>query len=414
MKILAIETSCDETAIAILDIKETKTETKVSVLGNALISQIKIHEQYGGVYPALAKREHSKNLVPILKTALKESGLLKNKKTKTFSIKDTNKLKTLLSHESELFELICEELPSIKTPKIDLIVVTNGPGLEPALWVGINFAKALNFLWGIPVIPANHMEGHLLASLLKNVKNGNFTLKKPLFPMLSLLISGGHTELVLAKKWGVYKLVGQTRDDAVGEAFDKVARMLSLPYPGGPEISRLAEKYREKHLGEKSPYPLPRPMLHSKDFDFSFAGLKTAVLYTLKKISLNQASAGSGEHPSQMDVLAKITVDIKESIACEFEDSATEVLLSKSERAVKKYKIKTFSLGGGVSANKQIRHSFEKSFTDNFPETKLFVPSQTLTTDNAIMIGLAGYFKSNKKIARTSLSRIRAMGNLSF
>ena len=138
------------------------------------------------------------------------------------------------------------------------------------------------------------------------------------------------------------------------------------------------------------------------------------MLYTLKKISLNQASAGSGEHPSQMDVLAKITVDIKESIACEFEDSATEVLLSKSERAVKKYKIKTFSLGGGVSANKQIRHSFEKSFTDNFPETKLFVPSQTLTTDNAIMIGLAGYFKSNKKIARTSLSRIRAMGNLSF
>jgi N6-L-threonylcarbamoyladenine synthase len=395
MKILAIETSCDETAIAILDIKEAKTETKVSVLGNALISQIKIHEQYGGVYPALAKREHSKNLVPILKTALKESGLLKNKKTQTFSTKDTNKLKTLLSHEPELFELICGELPNIKTPKIDLIVVTNGPGLEPALWVGINFAKALNFLWGIPVIPANHMEGHLLASLLKNVKNGNFTLKKPLFPMLSILISGGHTELVLAKKWGVYKLIGQTRDDAVGEAFDKVARMLSLPYPGGPEISRLAEKYREKHLGEKSPYPLPRPMLHSKDFDFSFAGLKTAVLYTLKKIP-------------------KITADIKESIACEFEDSATEVLLSKSERAVKKYKIKTFSLGGGVSANKQIRHSFEKSFADNFPETKLFVPSQTLTTDNAIMIGLAGYFKSDKKIARTSLSRIRAMGNLSF
>ncbi len=414
MKILAIETSCDETAIAILDIKETKAETKVSVLGNALISQIKIHEQYGGVYPALAKREHSKNLVPILKTALKESGLLKNAKTKTFSTKDTNKLKALLSHEPELFELICGELPSIKTPKIELIVVTNGPGLEPALWVGINFAKALNFLWGIPVIPANHMEGHLLASLLKNVKNGNFTLKKPLFPMLSLLISGGHTELVLAKKWGAYKLVGQTRDDAVGEAFDKVARMLSLPYPGGPEISLLSEKYREKHLGEKSPYPLPRPMLHSKDFDFSFAGLKTAVLYTLKKISLNPASAGSGEHPSKMNVLAKITADIKESIACEFEDSATEVLLSKSERAVKKYKIKTFSLGGGVSANKQIRHSFEKSFADNFPETKLFVPSQTLTTDNAIMIGLAGYFKSDKKIARTSLSRIRAMGNLSF
>ncbi len=395
MKILAIETSCDETAIAVLDIKETKTETKVSVLGNALISQIKIHEQYGGVYPALAKREHSKNLVPILKTALKESGLLKTEKTKTFSTKDINKLKTLLSHEPELFELICEELPNIKTPKIDLIVVTNGPGLEPALWVGINFAKALNFLWDIPVIPANHMEGHLLASLLKSVKNGNFTLKKPLFPMLSLLISGGHTELVLAKKWGVYKLIGQTRDDAVGEAFDKVARMLSLPYPGGPEISRLAEKYREKHLGEKSAYPLPRPMLHSKDFDFSFAGLKTAVLYTLKKIP-------------------KITAGIKESIACEFEDSATEVLLSKSERAVKKYKIKTFSLGGGVSANKQIRYSFEKSFADNFPETKLFIPSQKLTTDNAIMIGLAGYFKSDKKIARTSLSRIRALGNLSF
>lgn len=395
MKILAIETSCDETAIAILDIKETKTETKVSVLGNALISQIEIHEQYGGVYPALAKREHSKNLVPILKTALKKSGLLKTSKTKSFDIKTTNKLKTLLSHEHELFELMCSDLPQIKIPKIDLIVVTSGPGLEPALWVGINFAKALNFVWNIPVVPANHMEGHLLASLLKGSTGEKFSLKKPVFPMLSLLISGGHTELVLAKKWGIYKVVGQTRDDAVGEAFDKVARMLSLPYPGGPHISRLAEKYRKERVGEKSLYPLPRPMLNSKDFDFSFAGLKTAVLYTIKKIP-------------------KMSESIKESIAYEFENSATEVLVSKSSKAIEKFGAKTFTLGGGVSANKHIRSSFEKTIKNNFPKTALSIPSQTLTTDNAIMIGLAGYFKSDKLKARVPLSRIRADGNLSF
>jgi N6-L-threonylcarbamoyladenine synthase len=395
MKILAIETSCDETAIAILDIKETKTETKVSVLGNALISQVEIHEQYGGVYPALAKREHSKNLVPILKIALRKSKMLTAEKQKSFDKKIEQRLKEMLSHEQELFELMCAELLKIKIPKIDMITVTNGPGLEPALWVGINFAKALNLIWDIPVIPANHMEGHLLASLLKDAEKAKFSLKKPLFPMLTLLISGGHTELVLTKKWSDYRIIGQTRDDAVGEAFDKVARMLSLPYPGGPHISRLAEKYRKKHSGEKLPYPLPRPMINSKDFDFSFAGLKTAVLYTIKKIP-------------------EITDKIKESVACEFENSATEVLISKSAQAIEKFGVKTFALGGGVSANKHIRETFKLTLEKNFPETQLFIPSQPLTTDNAIMIGLAGYFKSKIKKTRTRLSQIRAEGNMSF
>ena len=424
MKILAIETSCDETAVAIIDIRENKTKTNVSVLGNTLVSQAKIHEKYGGVFPMMAKREHAKNLTPILGQVLREAKLYKPSSNLIDCKLQTKNLGKLLSREPELLTDLLKLLPKVKRPKIVAITVTCGPGLEPALWVGINFGKALSLIWDIPLIPVNHMEGHLLVALLQaadkrglnadrrrknSLQPTHYNLQPVNFPMLALLISGGHTELVLAKKWTEYRVLGATRDDAAGEAFDKVARMLSLPYPGGPQISALAEIARtnadltptnaEKiqrisaSIPHLSALRLPRPMINSGNFDFSFAGLKTAVLYTLKKIP-------------------KVTEEIKRAIACEFEDAVTEVLLAKSARAIEKFGARTFALGGGVSANKRIRASFERALKKDFPKTKLFIPTQPLTTDNAIMIGLAGYFKIKTKKARIPLSRIRAQGNL--
>ncbi len=289
MKILAIETSCDETAIAVVEAQGNEKEARFRVLGNALLSQIEIHQQYGGVFPALAKREHAKNLVPILEAALEEAELL-HESLQTISPEMRAKIAEILAREPGLTEQFFEFVSECETPEVDAIAVTAGPGLEPALWVGINFARALSLLWQKPLVAVNHMEGHILSALaertrtesekFKNEKSGeSLYIKDIALPVLALLISGGHTELVLMREWLSYELIGQTRDDAVGEAFDKVARMLNLPYPGGPQISKLAEEARA--VSEKNPYALPRPMIDSGTCDFSFAGLKTAVLYLL-------------------------------------------------------------------------------------------------------------------------------------
>jgi N6-L-threonylcarbamoyladenine synthase len=260
MKILAIETSCDETAISILEAKNTGKTANFTILANNIHSQIEIHAQYGGVFPALAKREHLINLPIIFGKTLKDA--------------------------------------KIKIEKIDVIAVTTGPGLEPALWTGIVFARELSQKYKIPVVPVNHMEGHIFSIFPKKAKTFKVDLNKKIFPMLSLLVSGGHTELVLIKDWPKngklkYKKLGQTRDDAAGEAFDKVARMLELPYPGGPEISKLAKIERENSvlggLGSatarargifqqknirasqntiSSDIILPRPMIYTKDMIF--------------------------------------------------------------------------------------------------------------------------------------------------
>jgi N6-L-threonylcarbamoyladenine synthase len=190
-----------------------------------------------------------------------------------------DRITKILEREPTLDEQFLEFINETEVPAIDAIAVTVGPGLEPALWVGVNFARALSLAWGKPVIGVNHMEGHILAGLAKR-EGESLSITNPELPILALLISGGHTELVLMVKWLTYALVGQTRDDAVGEAFDKVARMLGLPYPGGPQISLLAEEARL--ATEENPYALPRPMIDSGTCDFSFAGLKTAVLYLLK------------------------------------------------------------------------------------------------------------------------------------
>ena len=353
MKILSIETSCDETGISIIEVKGTKNPT-FKILADSLISQIKIHAPFGGVFPMLAKREHQKNLPILLERTLKKAKL--------------------------------------DFKKIDLIAVTSGPGLEPALWTGIVFAKELSTKWNIPIVPVNHMEGHILSVFGLNKKQ--FSIPKIEFPVLSLLVSGGHTELVLIKDWRKYQIIGETLDDAAGEAFDKVARMLGLPYPGGPEISKLAEQVRFK--GNKT-FSLPRPMMYSKNFDFSFSGLKTAVLYLIRDLKK--------ENPNILE--NKETI---QSIACEFENAVVETLVHKTKKAIQKYNIKTLIVAGGVSANKYLKKELKKMVKNN---QKLLFPEKKLSTDNSIMIGIAGYFKflkSNKKT--TKISKIKAEGGL--
>ena len=253
MKILAIETSCDETAIAIIEGTGDEKSTEFKVLGNALLSQVDIHKEYGGVFPALAKREHAKNLVPILESALEEAQMLRED-LQVIPDEARSNLSKILEREPGLEEQFFNFILECEPPAIDAIAVTSGPGLEPALWVGINFARALSVVWHKPIVSVNHMEGHIL-SALSSYQGEALIIKGVAMPVLGLLISGGHTELVLMKEWLTYELLGQTRDDAVGEAFDKVARMLKLPYPGGPQISKLAEEARMGN--EENPYSAP-------------------------------------------------------------------------------------------------------------------------------------------------------------
>jgi len=291
MRILSIETSCDETAVSIIEAQGDIHSPTYRILGNALFSQIDIHTEYGGVFPMLAKREHVKNLVPLLSQANKlAKEALEGSEYNTGIPELTPEKRTLITEilhrEEGLSEQIFNFLDTQELLEVDAVAVTEGPGLEPALWVGVSFAKALSIIFDKPLIPVNHMEGHIVSVLMSDgvEKKDHQISPQVSFPALSLLISGGHTELVLSEDWHQYKIIGQTVDDAVGEAFDKVARLLDLPYPGGPKISKLAAESRLHKLKEKAHnWSLPRPMMHSKDFNFSFSGLKTAVLYAVKK-----------------------------------------------------------------------------------------------------------------------------------
>ncbi len=316
-----------------------------------------IHAQFGGVFPMMAKKEHVQNLPILLEQALKKTKLDKKKKP------------------------------------VDMIAVTYGPGLEPCLWTGITFAEDLGKKWGVPVIPTNHMEGHILSVYAKN--KGKFSIPKIEFPVVSLLVSGGHTELILSKEILKYKMLGHTRDDAAGEAFDKVARMMDIPYPGGPKISKLAQEERDRHINggkfQGIKVTLPRPMMYSKDLDFSFAGLKTAVLYTIKKIN-------------------PLTDEHKSAIALEFENAVVETLIHKTKKAVELHKAKTVIVSGGVAANQHLRTEIKKAFGK---KAKVFFPTRELARDNALMIGVAGFMQYLKKKGKLPKNKkIKACGNL--
>ena len=391
MRILSIETSADETAVSIVEASGDFPHATYELSGNALKTQIEMHREYGGIFPTMAKREHAKALTPLLKLALEEAELLSEFESE-LEQDQKDKLLELLAREPNLAETLINFFETYDNPEIDLIAVTSGPGLEPALWVGVNFAKALALVWNIPVVPVNHMEGHILASVF-DVERDN-QLSELTFPSIALLISGGHTELVLMKDWGQYEKVGQTRDDAVGEAFDKVARLMDLPYPGGPEISSRAKLARQNNLPTFKD-DLPRPMLNSGDLDFSFSGLKTAVRYSVAEAELSEED--------------------KQALSRDFEDAVSEVLLKKCESAIEQYGAKTLVIGGGVSANQYLREQFNAYFLEHYPDLTVYFPMPGLSTDNAVMIALSGHARAEGALSpQGAWQTIQADGNRSL
>jgi len=357
--ILSIETSCDETAAAVLSVRLGKKWPQIKTLSSVVNSQIGLHAKMGGVVPEAAARAHVQNILPVVKKTLLEAGISQ-----------------LDGRQVVIYEDLLK--------KIDYIAVTVGPGLAPSLIVGVEFAKALSFALGKPILPINHMLGHLYSPL----KNNKGSKAKDVFPMVSLIVSGGHTILTLLKNEKEYRVLGQTVDDAAGEAFDKVAKLLSLPYPGGPEVSKLAT------LG-KPTINFPRPMLTQKNYNFSFAGLKTAVLYYLRDNPLMPKS-----------------YKLKANLCSSFQQAVVDVLVAKTMRAAKEFKAKSISLSGGVSANLELRNQLRNSCNKN--HFKFFVSPIKLCTDNAEMIGIAAAFKLFNGFKPTGYKNIKTNSNLSL
>jgi N6-L-threonylcarbamoyladenine synthase len=364
MRILAIETSCDETALALVEASGGLRAPKFKILRNLVASQIDAHRPFGGVVPMLAKREHIKNLPQVLSELLAADSASSKLHTKN---------------------------PKPYTLSPDLLAVTVGPGLEPALWAGIEFAKELHTTLKadypkLPLIGANHLEGHLYSFLLQEkTESSKFKYQiSKLFPAIALIVSGGHTILLKMDSLTKWKKLGETRDDAVGEAFDKVARILGLPYPGGPEIQKAAER------GNPAAIDFPRPMMHSKDYDFSFSGLKTAVLYYVRD--------------------RKQTVGNKKKIAdiaASFQQAAVDVLAAKTARAAKTFGAKSIFLSGGVAANAAIRSALKAKSAQL--GVHFLVPSIAFNTDNATMIAAAAYIqhlqkKKNRLVANGTMT----------
>lgn len=356
MVILGIETSCDETSLALLEAREGK----LILQKNLIFSQIKTHAKYGGVVPEMAARAHVEKIMPMLKDVLDEKN------------------------------------------KPDVIAVTAGPGLATALLVGVEIARTLAYLWKKPIVAVNHLAGHIYANWLTDNSHSGSYLEMPKlvrhdkkdaikFPALCLIISGGHTELVLMKEHLKYKLIGQTRDDAVGECFDKVGKILGLPYPGGPEVAKHAAK------GNPEAIKFPRPMLDSPDFDFSFSGLKTAVLYHFKKIP----KPAPCPMPTGRQVPAGRRVQddkgVIADICASFQQACIDVIITKTIAAAKKYKVKTILLGGGVAANLELQRQLKIAIADKLPKIKYTALSVKFCGDNAAMIATAGYFQALKK-----------------
>lgn len=379
MIILSIETSCDETAAAILEMKDGLA----ILLANVVSSQADMHAKFGGVVPQLAARMHIENITPVLEATLKEADLTSD--------------------------------------DIDLIAVTEGPGLIPALLIGVSSAKTLSLLWEKPLMGVHHIEGHIYANFI-NSHNDKFQIsnfksnqnsqieelkiqskfenQNSKFPLIALVVSGGHTQLLLMRDHFQYELLGETEDDAVGEAFDKVARMLGLPYPGGPIVAKRADNFRLKisdfRLSKTPSVPIdlvnsspqsainnhtsaihfPRPMINSGNYNFSFSGLKTSVLYFLQK------------HEEEKKDEAFI-----DEVCHEFQEAVVDVLVEKSRQAIEEFQPKTFVIAGGVSANARLRNRLHNLIEEEFPDTTFSMPEFTHSLDNAAMIGVAAGFR---------------------
>lgn len=330
MKTLGIETSCDETAVAVYD-------SEHGIIGESVFSQIKMHAEYGGVVPELASRDHCVKIISVLQEAINQVDL----------------------------------------QYIDQVAYTSGPGLLGALLIGESFAQGISSALNIPLIPINHLEGHLMSPVME--------FPEIKVPYICLLVSGGHSMIVDVKDRGDYKILGQSQDDAVGEAFDKVGKLLGLPYPGGPHIERLALK------GNSKAYDFPRPMMHSDNLDLSFSGLKTSVLYTVRDID-------------------DLTDQVKADIAASFQQAVIDVLTKKIKKAVELSGRSEVIIAGGVAANKALRASIKD--LENTINIKVYYPSLKYCGDNAAMIAFVGSLRSSDKI-NISGSSVRARWPLS-
>jgi len=387
IRVLGIETSCDETAAAVVEAASCKPQAagrridfSFRVLSNVVASQVAIHAKYGGIVPEVAAREHVMDIIPVVKRALR-------------------------GHRTE---------------EIDAIAVTAGPGLVTSLSIGVETARSLAYAWEKPLIAVNHIEGHVLSALLpnpqRNPSHPPLTLRGEgsslHFPALALIVSGGHTELLLMRGWRKYECVGATRDDAAGEAFDKVARILGLPYPGGPAVARAAER------GNPAAFTFPRPMLDSDDFDFSFSGLKTAVRYLVEGSRFQRdlcktpfasfrASRASREISQRCDrgLSAPLRfarddrfcrgLQIPDSrfvrdVCASFQHAVVDVLIAKTVAAAKRYGARTVLLGGGVAANRQLRERLGTELRTRVSGICYLTPDASFTGDNAAMIAASG------------------------
>lgn len=313
-RILAIETSCDETSAAVIENGET-------ILSNIVASQVKSHQRFGGVVPEIASRHHVEQITLIIEEAMKEA--------------------------------------KVTYDDLDAVAVTEGPGLVGALLIGVNSAKAIAFAHDIPLIAVNHITGHIFANQL---------VSHMTFPLLSLVVSGGHTELIYMENEESFEIIGETRDDAAGEAYDKIGRVLGVPYPGGKHIDEMA------HKGEDT-YHFPRAMMHEDNFDFSFSGLKSSFINTVH----NAKQKGEDIHP--------------ENLSASFQAAVVDVLVDKTIRAAKEKKVKQLALAGGVAANKGLRKALEAKVAEELPGVELLIPPLSLCGDNAAMIGAAAFTK---------------------
>ena len=325
MKTLGIETSCDETAIALYD-------SDKGIIGESIYSQIKMHAEYGGVVPELASRDHCLKIIDVLKDAMGDHSL----------------------------------------ESIDQIAYTSGPGLLGALLIGESFAQGLSCALEVPLIPINHLEGHLMSPMME--------FPEISMPFICLLVSGGHSMIVDVKAKGEYEILGQSQDDAVGEAFDKVGKLLGLPYPGGPHIEKIAMK------GNSSAYDFPRPMIHSGNLDMSLSGLKTAVLYTVQKID-------------------DLDDDTKADIAASFQKAVTDVLIAKIRKTIDQTNRTKVIIAGGVAANKYIREEFRN--LESILNVKVYYPDLKYCGDNAAMIAFVGSMMSPPQ-EKNIKSKVRA------
>lgn len=345
MTILGIETSCDETAISLIE----HLEGRVRILGDALVSQTALHRPYGGVHPFMAKRAHQENLPRIYREALGR-------------------------HREE---------------DIDRIAVTQGPGLSPCLWQGIEFAKDIQRRTGAPIVPTNHVEGHILLPLLQ--EDGQ--ILPDAFPALALVVSGGHTELVLAERIGRYRILGETADDAAGECLDKTARLLGLDYPGGPAIAEKAGEWASRGgIPANPPISLPRPMMNRSSYEFSFSGLKTAVLYDWQS------------RPESV----RQSPDYVREMAFEIQRAVVDVLVAKTARGAESFPVRSVIIGGGVSANTELRARLRKAL----PSLRILAAPPSRSTDNGLMPALTAVLRPDPMLRPGESSSLAAAPSL--